>query len=125
MRGLAERHVKPEQVDAALKLMRRPMTFFKHADRDPDDVLSYNPEQAEATFAIILISLDMLGERRSDLQSAFALWQSIHQPELFIKPVNPTSDSSDVVLREQVRTLSKRDFLDAALSGYAISRARL
>lgn len=123
MLGLVQRNVKPEHVEDAMRLMRKAMRFFKHADRDPHDVLDeFNPEVSEYLFVLCIGGLTTLGERLSDMQHALVMWDRFHRPNLFLKGANPVEDSFGAVEIANMRQLPKRQFLEAALLGLAQGR---
>ena len=58
------------------------------------------------------LGLDSLGERRSDLQSAFNFWNMIHHPDLFNTPTKVFLDSIGVVNMGTLKEIRKEDFLN-------------
>jgi hypothetical protein len=120
--GLAQRNLKPEYVEEAVRRLREAMNFFKHADRDPYGILEFNPELSAAIINLAQLGLEALGEQSSDRQTAFVLWNAFHKPHLFKEGANPITNSLSVVDIADLRQLDKRKFLEAALLGFAQGR---
>jgi hypothetical protein len=122
--AIAKRHVKPEHVELAMRTMKKAMTFFKHADRDPNDILEFDPAASERLITISLLGLGMLGEQMSDLQRAAIFWDCFHNPQLIRPGVNPALKDFSVVEAANIRKLNKREFLEAAMARLAQERVR-
>jgi hypothetical protein len=119
--GLARKSVKPEQVEKAIHVWKKAMRFFKHADRDPHEILQFNPDLSHSVIRLSIHGLGILGERRSDFQSVFMLWAWLHTPHL--EGENPFINL-DIQQIEDLRQVEKREFLKAALLALAYARAR-
>jgi hypothetical protein len=117
--GLIQRNVKSEHVEEVMKKMKKPMTFFKHADRDPYGILEFQPELSESFLYLAIIGFGELGEQTSNLVKVFVLWGSVHKPHLFLKDDNPIASNLSAVQIENVRQLNKRGFLEACMEGLA------
>jgi hypothetical protein len=121
---MVKRHVKPEHVEDVMRLWKKPVTFLKHANRDPHDILEFSEDGAGLLIILCINGLAILGEQPSDLARAFTWWQSFHRPDLFLKGANPAEKHLSVEQRENLRRLDKSDFLKAALIGFAQGRAK-
>lgn len=114
--------VKPEHVEDAMRHLRKAMTFFKHANRDPHDILEFNPEESEHIMLLAIKGIESLGEQVSDVQRVFILWTNIHVPEYFDSSTFKDKLSPQVV--QQMRSIKKPDFLEAGLLGLVETRLR-
>jgi hypothetical protein len=122
MLGMAQKLVKPDHVEEVMRLWKKPLTFLKHADRDPYDILEFDPELADATIVLCIFGLGLLGEQPSDLVRSFTAWGCLHRPHLFLKDQNPFTNSLSVEEIEDLRQVGKRDFLEQTLLGIAKNR---
>lgn len=114
--------VKPESRQQYLRAMRKPMTFFKHAERDPRDILTFDSRLSETFMVVAINGLISLGEQISDVQRAFCAWNDLHHPERYYSGVIKR-DSSDAWFAK-MRQIKKEDFLEVALIGLVQARAR-
>src|SRR5258708_3951444 len=64
------------------QLVRREANFFKHADRDGDSVIDFNPEFAEWFIFFAILGRELCGEEPSTEESAFMWWLQITKPHL-------------------------------------------
>jgi len=117
---IARKTVKPEHLENVISQLRKPMTFFKHANRDPRDILEFNPDLSEMIMILAINGLKLLGERISDFQRVFFFWLSIHEPKL----PNPLKDHLSAEQIDQFRLVEKREFLKRSLLAIAETRVR-
>jgi hypothetical protein len=61
--------------------IKRDANFFKHADRDPDLVIEFQPYLSQLFILYSIIGRLVCGERASDEESAFWWWFQIENPE--------------------------------------------
>jgi hypothetical protein len=108
MLAMVKRHVKPENVETVMQALKKAMTFFKHANRDAEGILAFDPAESVGVMRLSVIGLDLLGEQLTDFQRAFVAWEAIHSPELFI---DPRQQTSKVVNFERMRKIQKGEFL--------------
>jgi hypothetical protein len=96
------------------KQLREDANFFKHADRDPDKVIEFNPFISQMFILYSIVGRELCGERPSDEESAFLWWFQIANPDLLTesgkKLVADTLPVEDV---DYIRTAAKREFFDA------------
>jgi hypothetical protein len=64
------------------RLMRKEANFFKHADRDGDSVIEFNPEVSLFFIFFAAVARDDCGEPESDEESAFIVWLKISRPKM-------------------------------------------
>ena len=77
--------IKPEHRDELRKAFRKAQNFFKHAKKDPDAILKFNPESTE-------FFLFDAGEKYRELSGEFPailnvfwLWFRCRRPEAFFR----------------------------------------
>ena len=61
------------------KRIKRHAYFFKHADRDGDSVIEFNPALNEFFMMFAALARGLCGERQTDEESAFWWWLQIHR----------------------------------------------
>jgi hypothetical protein len=119
---MARSLAKPEHVEQVIQLLRKPMVFFKHANRDPHDILEFAPEASEMLMVLAMRGLGLLGEQTTDLQRALFNWHAIHKPHIFLDGQNPLEKALGTEQVASMRQFSKRQFFDAFMLGLAQSR---
>lgn len=119
LRGLMADYIKPEHLDEAIRHMRRPMNFFKHADNDPHEILEFEPRATEMYLMLACHAIRRLGERSSDHQHALGNWFFLHHPRLF----TIGHDRLDPALIEQLKQARKPEFLALMLQALTHARA--
>jgi hypothetical protein len=65
------------------RVMKAAPNFFKHANTDSDQILSFNPEVNDVMPMILIQALCDMGEILDFEETAFVHWQLIHEPRLF------------------------------------------
>ena len=76
--------IRPHKIDVARRVFRQAQNFFKHADKDPEGVLDFNPD---ATAGYILDALEKYRELTGEnppVMRVFALWFRVQWTDLFI-----------------------------------------
>lgn len=98
LRNLAEKTDRPSLMDKMLgmvneskkndmiELWRKPQNFLKHANRDPDDVLEYNPEILKFYLAFASIAYSEFTNKDTPEVRGFILWFSLMHPDLIKFP---------------------------------------
>lgn len=96
------------------QLIRREANFFKHADRDGDSVIDFNPQFAEWFIFFAILGRELCGEASTEEESAFMWWFQITRPHLlteeghkFIAKHLPADNV------QELRTRSKSEFFEA------------
>jgi hypothetical protein len=115
--------IKPEHLDEAVALLRKPVNFFKHANRDPYGILEFAPITTLLFVMLAIVGIEELGERKSDSQSAFLSWLMIHKPTWFKTDVQIGNQTITAEQRQLLQALPKKEFLETSLRKMA--RARL
>jgi len=57
------------------------MNFFKHADRDPNGTIAFDPSLTEPFLSLSLFILEGLGAQLTPEEAAFQFWCVLHNPD--------------------------------------------
>lgn len=105
------------------KLLKKEATFFKHADRDPDDVIDFDPELTWGFILYAIMGRTLCGEPQSEEESAFLWWFQIHNPHLLTEQGRKLiADRFPVDALEQLRGVSKRQFFEVWTEARRLAR---
>jgi hypothetical protein len=102
--------VKNEYRSDWAKLIKRPASFFKHAQRDPDSEFEFDPRANWALLLAAAHGVSRMGYEPRMEELALAYWFRIHQPDWF--PETPSGNGAPVDPFEKVRTVKKGEFLE-------------
>jgi hypothetical protein len=102
------------------RLIRKPATFFKHADRDLDGVIDFYPRLSELFLMYSILGLSLCSEKPNALETAFLVWYGIQHPGFFTQKGREIYqiDSMPVGELEAVKSQPKLQFLSGFLIGY-------
>ncbi len=89
------------------KIMKAAPNFFKHANNDSDQILSFNPEVNDLLPTFLIQALSDMGYQLEFEETAFIHWQLIHQPSLF----NSGGKHVPPDVAAQLARLDKSEFL--------------
>jgi hypothetical protein len=64
------------------KALKAAANFFKHAQKDLDASIEFNPGMNRVLIITVASGLRRMGEQLDDIQDAFLAWTAIHHPEL-------------------------------------------
>jgi hypothetical protein len=89
--------VKPEYKDFLRKKFRAPQNFFKHADRDPEEILVFNTESTVFfIFDAVEKYFELSGEK-PPVFTVFSLWFRSRFPEAFFFTEDERRKFSDLI----------------------------
>jgi len=74
--------IKPEFVEDFKKRLRNPYNFFKHATRDPDKTLEFNPQLTEMILLDSVLIYHALKRPYTVEMHTYLLWHHLKSPEL-------------------------------------------
>lgn len=115
--------IKDEYRPQAIALFKRPMNFFKHAEKDPYSIIELTHITTLFYILMSIIGFQHLGESPSDVERAFLMWVTIHHPEWISASYKDSVEKTvSVDGRAHIRTLKKSEFLEIFLEGRALSR---
>jgi hypothetical protein len=86
IKGLLLDHVKPEHHQAVIRKMNEAENFFKHADRDHEATLDFNPDMAELLILDACFQYSKLSGEEPPLLKIFRTWFTSIHPNMYIFP---------------------------------------
>lgn len=105
LREVEEDWIKPEHWKDYLALTNAPRNFFKHADRNPNEVLEFRPEATAFSLLESMIMYRLLTGRMLREGHVFWAWFAVSHPDL-LKP--STVRDSVITLRADVGSVSSK-----------------
>lgn len=100
--------IKPEHQKTIRNKFRQSENFFKHADKDPDGTLRFNPISTEYTILEAVDFYAALSKELPPMLLAFRTWWMLHNQEL----LNDTSEQFSEMLKAiQYERHDRMDFL--------------
>ena len=114
LQGLTETLAEPEHLTEVMQRMRAPMTFFKHANRDPHAILEFDSQVNEFVLLFTVNGFQQLGEQLTDAQNTFIRWMTLHHPNLLKDGESAFPELGDKQIEGEalMRTVTKRQFFD-------------
>jgi hypothetical protein len=115
--------IKKEKRSEFNALMKKHANFFKHADRDGEAVIEFNPEASQYFVVFALAGLDACGERHNVEEMAFSWWMNIHKPHLLAEEAQKLI--ADQIPNETIRlikTMAKAEFFELFNAVYHAQR---
>ena len=115
--------IKDEYRSAWNIRLKKEAYFFKHADRDPDAEIEFNPEATWGFILYALLGRELCGEPPSEEESTFIWWLQIHEPHLLTEEGRKfMADHMPVEVLDQVRGYSKPVFFQAFKEAQHLAR---
>jgi hypothetical protein len=108
---------KPEDVYRGLKVAPN---FFKHADRDPEGELLFEPEWSTAFLAGCMTYLLCMGEEIAGIEVLFKIRLALERPHQYPSAALEKLSSEQI---EMLRTLTRSEFWDLYSKGEAPRRS--
>jgi hypothetical protein len=97
--------------------IKKSSVFFKHADRDPNDSIDFQPALSEFFISFAIVGLELCGEKLTDVESAFMFWLQLHHPNLLNEEGRLFIGRIPINVLEESRNIPRHIFLDAFLQG--------
>lgn len=116
-------YLSEDLVKEVRKAMRSPQNFFKHADRDPDQEIEFEPQFTEMLMLDAMATYGQLTGEKPILFVGFANWFGMQNPELF-KTV-PETRQMLAEIKRHFGAMSRKDFLEKHLARATTIRAKL
>lgn len=111
----------------AVASLKRFMSFFKHADlRRPNAAteIDFDPSFSELFFFASVLGVEYLGEKLTDIESAFLLWCVLHRPTWGLDGWKEIFENSlSIENLTAMRELEKHELLKCYLDSRATRRA--
>ncbi len=106
-------------------LLKRNAYFFKHADRDGDSVIEFNPEANEWLMVFASRARSYCGELPSEEESCFMWWMQVHHPHMLTEEgQKELANLVPVEHQDGIRRLPKREFFEAMMEGRRLANRR-
>jgi hypothetical protein len=105
--------IKPSFRKRWTVMLRTYQNFFKHADRDPDGVLEFNPSINELRLLSCLMTLQSMGEKIGGPELAFWVRLGLETPEILIEDIYAMGMAPDDLTA--LRQLTRSRFLEIHL----------
>jgi hypothetical protein len=103
--------IRSERRGDFAKLIKQYATFFKHAQRDPDGEIDFNPELNDMLLLVTVHGIWRVDEPRSGPELILSVWFQLHEPDLFPRDIFAGSLPIETV--EEFRGLGKQQFFEA------------
>jgi hypothetical protein len=105
--------VKDEYRREFINHIKKHANFFKHGDRDSEEIIDFNPLVSEGFMLFAILGRALCGESQSDEESAFLWWRIFNRPDtLTEKGIKLTEQISPESLND-VRSVPKNMFFEA------------
>jgi hypothetical protein len=105
--------------------VRRHANFFKHADRDGDSVIEFNPSFSELFILYAIMGRQLCGEPSSDEESTFLWWVQIHKSRFLTESGKKlVADTLPVANLAHIRTLAKHEFFEVWMEAKRVNKRR-
>lgn len=105
--------IKDEYRADWIALIKRSANFFKHADRDPEAILDFDPAMNEWYILYAISARQLCGETQSQEESDFMWWFSINRSQFLTdagREMLANRIPTDVI--EHGRRLTKKQFFE-------------
>jgi hypothetical protein len=95
------------------RLVKKKVVFFKHADRDPDAIIDFNPEMNEWFILYAIAGRQLCGESQSQEESHFNWRFHLNRPQYLTDQGRKfLADRFPADMPEYGRSLSKHQFFE-------------
>jgi len=108
-----EDHIRPGMETVARELLNRYENFFKHANRDPDGVLDFNPDATEIFLWEACRTYRELTGENPEKMIAYNVWFTNKNNDFFV--FNEEERYQANVTRSVLSTTSKREYFSLML----------
>lgn len=106
-------HIVPGKEKLARELFRKPENFFKHADRDPEEILDFNPDGSEIPlFEACQVYRALTGESPEKM-IAYNVWFKTKYQRIFI--YTPEERANADRARDFLSSVSRRSYYELML----------
>lgn len=114
-------HVKPELRKKVLVKVNEAKNYFKHADRDTKEVLSWNPKVSEYfIWDATSLHRQLAGVQQTPEVLIYSLWFRLHHDDMWTEASGEAS-SIDTVLpnaKGELEHLSKGEFFEVSMMAW-------
>jgi hypothetical protein len=111
MKNSLKNHVKEGKIKNAIALINKAENFFKHADRDPDDILDFDPKYTEFLLWECCSAYRKLTNDNPDKMISYNIWFKANNHDLFI--YTPEEEENVEKVNASLLTANRRQFFRA------------
>lgn len=115
--------INPVYQREVIEIFNRHGNFFKHADRDPQEIVDFPPEMSEAFLVLAIGCLQALGESLTPTETAFYTWEALHRPKWLDRQHEFLMNSFPVEGVAYLNSLKRREYFEQALEAIALQTA--
>ena len=98
--------IKDEYRKEANRVFKGPYNFMKHADKDPDDKLEFDPVNTDFFMMFTALGLELLGEPYDLTRSAFTVYYNLTHPE-YLTPKGKEQFLGAIALEDRESVLNQ------------------
>jgi hypothetical protein len=88
--------IRPEKLGEVQGLLRQAQNFFKHADKDPDTLLDFNPTMTEILLWDACVLYETLTNTYQPLTVLFRVWFTASHPEILMPETRAQLDAMKI-----------------------------
>ncbi|HEY6281051.1 MAG TPA: hypothetical protein VIW72_04565 [Burkholderiales bacterium] len=108
--------IKEEYRSEFLKVVRKDMNFFKHAEEDPEAITEFIPRSSEMFILFSILGLELLGVKLNDIEATFMFWVYFHNPRWLTEAGRKAFiDRIPVEHLTEIQNVDKSDFFKIVL----------
>ena len=108
--------VRPEYETKVREAVSRYENFFKHADKDPDGLLDFNPDATQMYLLDSVLTYQNLTQEVTSIFGAFKIWMFIKFPELMDAEVQEKMKQMQNGNQIDIGQMPKADFFTSFIS---------
>ena len=113
--------IKDEYRREAICYLKQKYNFFKHADKDPDGTIEFDPKGSEEFILFTSFGLELLGRSPDEVRGAFNIYYALHNHHLLTeKGQSFFIDSIPEENRKYALSMPKQQFFEV----YTLLRKR-
>lgn len=114
--------IKDEYRNEFISHSKKHANFFKHADRDIDSSIEFNPATTDIVILFSMHGLRIMSIEETIDEKAFIYWHMLHNPQFFIEYPFKSLSNYNIAL---FKTFRKEDFLKAVRSVFPTKNCSL
>ena len=112
-------YIKPEHHKTVIDAVNKAKNFFKHADKDPSEILTWDPSASEYfIWDATALHRRLTGGIGRDEIPTFSLWFRIQHPELWVGSAPIEEFLPRSTTKDELKALSKRDFFQISMEAW-------
>jgi hypothetical protein len=106
--------LKDEYRREAINYLKKHYNFFKHAERDPDGTIEFDPKGTEGFILFTSFGLELLGRSPDEVRGAFNIYYALHNHQFLTeKGKSDFIDSIPEESRKYALSMPKQQFFEA------------